>query len=138
MREAAAIAKPFQFMVEDDFTLTNHPGIAGFGCCCDLHLRAFAERAGRYYSREELREVFAHTDDEEDAVKAIKGDLCLMERTDAELERLLSGAVLLDGEAAVYLTKRGFSDLTGVEATEADRVAFTQDHPGDLLRIARR
>ena len=353
MREVAAIAKPFLFMVEDDFTLSNHPGIGFFGCCCDLHLRAFAERAGRHYSREELREVFAHTDDEarrlrrifndltidtltglaaklsktvaevspetrfafsevenwgsegslgpsiaralagshrplmrfhgtsygidvptdlptilfsclygrehvnddfeffhesdpcprvtfyasatrmealmstalfygydnclfwgsstyargseedsafldmfavrhrrfeairdlaktsrlvgpqvvwdsyvqlripaeptrgldpawnrvfgrmgipyhtgEDAVKAIKGDLCLMERTDAELERLLSGAVLLDGEAAVYLTKRGFSDLTGVEAAKADRVAFTQDLPGDLPELA--
>ena len=353
LREVAAIAKPFLIMVEDDFTLTNHPGIAGFGCCCALHLKAFAERAGRPYSREELREVFARTDDEarrlrrifddlstatlaglagklsrtvaevspetrlafsevgncgsegslgpsiaralagshrplmrfhgtsygidvptdlpgilfsclygrehvnddfeffhesdpcphitfyasatrmealmstvlfygydnclfwgsppyprgseeesafldmfaarhrrletlrdlakasrlvgpqvvwdtdaplripaqptrgldpawnrvfgrmgipyhtgEDAVKAIKGDLCLMERTDAELKKLLSGAVLLDGEAAIYLTKRGFSDLTGVEATKADHVAFTQDLPGDLPELA--
>ncbi len=353
MREVAAIAKPFLFMVEDDFTLTNHPGIGFFGCCCDLHLRAFAERAGRHYSREELRAVFSRTDEEarrlrrvfddlstdtlaglagklsrtvaevspetrlalsevgnwgsegslgpsiaralagahrplmrfhgtsygtdvptdlpgilfsclygrehvrddfeffhesdpcphrtffasatrmealmstalfygydnclfwgssvyprgseEDgafldmfarrhrrlevirdmakasrlvgpqivwdtsaplrvpamptrgldpgwhrvfgrmgipyrtgdaAVKAIKGDLCLLECTDAELEALLSGAVLLDGEAASYLTARGFSDLIGVEATKADHVTFTRDLPGDLPDLA--
>ena len=36
--------------------------------------------------------------------------------SDDELRTILSGAVLLDGDAAVRLAQRGFGKLTGVEA----------------------
>lgn len=38
---------------------------------------------------------------------------------DAELKRILSGHVLVDGSGAVELAKRGFADLIGCEATPA-------------------
>ncbi len=52
----ARLAEPVLIVFEDDFGLNCHRGHA---CFCDLHLRAFAERVGRFYSREELRRLFA-------------------------------------------------------------------------------
>ena len=40
--------------------------------------------------------------------------------SDDELRQMLCGSVLVDGAAAVELTKRGFSDLTGVTAREGE------------------
>ena len=53
----AALAQPFMIAIEDDFELSNHPGV-NFGCFCPLHLEEFAKRAGRVYSREELLGIF--------------------------------------------------------------------------------
>jgi len=39
--------------------------------------------------------------------------------TDEEIRTMLSGSALIDGEAAAELTKRGFSELTGVRAVIA-------------------
>ncbi len=54
----ATIAHPFMLQLEDDFELSNHPGIGGFGCFCPLHLAEFAKRAGRFYTREALVDLF--------------------------------------------------------------------------------
>jgi len=51
-REAA----PALVFFEDDLGLNCHGGPA---CFCELHLRAFAERVGRLYSRDELRDMLA-------------------------------------------------------------------------------
>ena len=47
------IAKPDFIFFEDDYSL-NAQSRDGFGCCCEHHLRAFAQRCGKYYTREEL------------------------------------------------------------------------------------
>lgn len=54
----AEMAKPFMIQFEDDFCLSNHPGVKGFGCLCPLHLTAFAERAGREYKAKEIEDFF--------------------------------------------------------------------------------
>ena len=46
-------------------------------------------------------------------------------KSDADIEKILSGNVFLDGAAAEVLTERGFASLIGVEATARDRVDFT-------------
>ncbi|MBO7741584.1 MAG: hypothetical protein J6S21_03435 [Victivallales bacterium] len=53
----ASIGRPASILLEDDYQLSNHPGV-GVGCFCPLHLEKFREYAGRYYSREELEELF--------------------------------------------------------------------------------
>lgn len=45
--------RPARLWIEDDFRYSNH-GPVTFGCFCDLHLDAFAQRTGRRYAREEL------------------------------------------------------------------------------------
>ena len=57
MAAAAAIARPFMLLLEDDFQVSFHPG-ADCGCFCPLHLAQFATRMGRVYQREELAELF--------------------------------------------------------------------------------
>jgi len=47
------IAKPDFIFFEDDYSV-NAQSRDGFGCCCDHHLDAFAERCGKRYTREEL------------------------------------------------------------------------------------
>jgi len=44
-------------LIEDDYSLQNHTN-AAFGCFCPLHLEAFAKKAGRFYSREELQKIY--------------------------------------------------------------------------------
>ena len=44
-------------LIEDDYSLQNHTN-ASFGCFCPLHLEAFAKKAGRFYSREELQKIY--------------------------------------------------------------------------------
>ena len=48
-----------------------------------------------------------------------------------EVTNLLSGAVLLDGAAAEWLTQRGYADLLGVRATKRDRVDFSGECTAD-------
>ena len=47
------IAQPDFIFFEDDYSV-NAQSRDGFGCCCDRHLRAFAQRCGKDYTREEL------------------------------------------------------------------------------------
>lgn len=49
------ISRPDFMLTEDDFGLNCH---GGSGCYCRHHLEEFAKREGRFYSREELRELF--------------------------------------------------------------------------------
>ena len=53
----AEIAKPFVIQFEDDFELSNHRPVR-FGCFCPLHLKEFAGRMRKKYSREDLLEIF--------------------------------------------------------------------------------
>lgn len=48
-----AETKPARLWIEDDFRYNNH-GSVKFGCYCDLHLKEFARRTGRKFSREDL------------------------------------------------------------------------------------
>ncbi len=50
------ICKPAFLLTEDDFGMNCH---GGPGCYCKYHLEEFAKREGRYYSREELHELFS-------------------------------------------------------------------------------
>lgn len=59
----ARIAKPFMILFEDDFELSNHVGV-GFGCFCPLHLEKFGQTQKRYYSREELMDIFSKVTEE--------------------------------------------------------------------------
>ena len=49
------ICRPDFLLTEDDFALNCH---GGPGCFCRRHLEEFAKREGRFYSREELNELF--------------------------------------------------------------------------------
>ena len=49
----ARIAKPAFMMLEDDYSIVAQTRDA-LGCFCEHHLQAFAQRCGRYYTREEL------------------------------------------------------------------------------------
>ena len=59
-----------------------------------------------------------------DGIYAIAGESTVARFTDDELKQLLSRRVLVDGPAAVALTKRGFSDWLGVRAEQRE---FTYD-----------
>lgn len=55
----AKIVKPAFIFTEDDYSVE-----ASSGCYCENHLNEFAKRVGRYYSREELVEIFSQKTDE--------------------------------------------------------------------------
>lgn len=78
-------------------------GTMGIPYRCDVHL----ERDGAYVLSGE---------------KAVEGF------SDAELDQLLSHRVLVDADAAVALTKRGFSGKTGVSAAFDPSLKFKEDY----------
>ena len=53
-----------------------------------------------------------------DGLYAIAGAAAVRRFTDAEIRRLLARRILLDGDAAAALAKRGFADLIGVSVSE--------------------
>ena len=57
MARFAEIAKPALILTEDDFSV--HAATGGFGCFCEHHLREFAKREGKAYTREELFSIFS-------------------------------------------------------------------------------
>lgn len=54
----AKISKPDFIFIEDDFSIS-----AASGCFCEKHLEEFAKREEKYYSREELVNIFSLSDD---------------------------------------------------------------------------
>lgn len=58
----AEIARPALIVTEDDFSV--HAGSSEFGCFCEHHLAAFAERMGRAYTSEELVSIFRASTEE--------------------------------------------------------------------------
>ena len=67
IRAVASVAKPKIMAVEDDYQLSNHPGVYendSFGCFCDRHLAEFSRREGRTYTLDDLRREFAKNTDE--------------------------------------------------------------------------
>jgi len=52
------ICRPDFLLTEDDFGMNCH---GGPGCFCQRHLEEFAEREGRFYSREELQKLFTES-----------------------------------------------------------------------------
>ena len=63
-----------------------------------------------------------------------KGDVAKF--SDAELRRFLAGPVLLDGSAAVELTRRGFGPLIGVEAKEWTAATVSEHEFADGAKIS--
>ncbi len=54
----AGIANPFVIQFEDDYQFSNHSPVR-FGCFCPLHLKEFALKFGKEYTREELSDIFS-------------------------------------------------------------------------------
>ena len=54
------IGRPGVVLIEDDVTLSNHPGLknAMKGCFCPLHMKAFAEKVGKTWTPKEVAGLF--------------------------------------------------------------------------------
>ncbi len=59
-------------------------------------------------------------DRKSDSIYALAGEKTISRLSDDELRTILSGKVLIDGQAALAISKRGFDDLTGVRAELAE------------------
>ena len=55
-KTAGEIGRPDLYILEDDFNLSGHAGLANphGGCFCPLHLKKFAEKVGRTYTAKEI------------------------------------------------------------------------------------
>jgi len=56
LKTAGEIGRPDLYILEDDFNLSGHAGLANphGGCFCPLHLKKFAEKVGRAYTAKEI------------------------------------------------------------------------------------
>ena len=66
-----------------------------------------------------------------DGVWTLAGDAAVARLTDDDLKAILSHRVLIDGGAAIALTKRGLADLTGVRAAMDPDLLFNQERDAD-------
>ncbi len=104
-------ARPFMLQLEDDFELSNHPGV-GFGCFCPLHLAEFAVRCGRLYSREQLADLFSRCTSESMAVR--RQWFALSRASLVDLAVTIEQAVhAVSPETRLALCQPGCADLDG-------------------------
>ena len=127
----AAKTKPASIIFEDDYSVSAAAG--QYGCFCDAHLREFARREGREYTREDLLEIFKKRD----------ADSLSLQRRYRELMRsslvALSEAVRREvdkesPEIPIGVMQSGGSDLDG-ESTEAIARALAGDRHTPFSRL---
>ena len=117
----AKIAKPFMIQFEDDFELSNHVGVP-FGCFCPLHLERFGQIQKRYYSREELLDIFSEVTPESIRLRSAWAELSCESLTSlAALVREKVDAV--SPETRMALCQAGCVDFDG-DMTEPVARAF--------------
>lgn len=111
----ARIAAPSFIIFEDDYSINAAAG--GYGCFCHLHLKEFAKREGRAYTREELLEIFVKKDKKSLELQKRYRELTrdslvgLSERIRVELDKE-------NPEIPIGLMQPGSADLDG-DMTEA-------------------
>lgn len=60
---------------------------------------------------------------DKDGIYLLAGKKMISRFSDAELKQLLSGKVLIDGQAAIAITERGFAEYLGITAEDKDFLA---------------
>ena len=70
----------------------------------------------------------------QNGVYLLAGEKAVARFSDAELKKLLSGKLLVDGAAAIALTKRGFSEYLGLNA-EKKEFRFNRELYSDGIRL---
>ena len=114
-------ARPHMILFEDDYEFSNH-GTVRYGCFCEHHLRRFAERAGRAYTREELAACFGAVTGE--SVRLRRLYAAMMRETLADLAAETAAAVQAIAPATrLGLCQPGCWSLDG-DMTEAVTLAF--------------
>ena len=124
----AKIARPDFIFTEDDFSIR-----AVNGCFCEHHLNEFARRQGKYYSREELTEIFSQESPE--AYKLLRAWRELAKDSLVELAQAMRSE--LDKETPGI--PMGYSQPGGVDhdgdATEAVSRALAGGHHTPFSRL---
>ena len=82
---------------------------------------------------------YATYEDGGDDVRAVMGSEAVKLMTDDELRRVFRGKTLVDGDAALELTKRGLSGLLGVRAEKRDDLDYNCERlaDGTFVRLSR-
>jgi len=126
----AKLAKPELIIFEDDFGLNCHNGP---GCFCDLHLRFFADRVGRSYTREELQGIF---EDESETSVSLRREWEAMSRD--SLVQFASRVRKAVDKATPWIPmgsmQPGCADRDG-DSTEAVARAFSGDKHRPFIRL---
>jgi hypothetical protein len=121
----AARARPHLLLFEDDYEFSNH-GRVGYGCFCEHHLRRFADRAGRAYTRDALEACFSRVD--ETSIARRRQYAAMMRETLADLAAETAAAVqTLSPATRLGLCQPGCWALDG-DMTEAVTLAFAGRH----------
>ncbi len=133
IKTVVARARPFMIQFEDDYVLSNQPQIGGFGCFCPLHLKEFSTQAGRFYSREELAEIFATVNDESIYLRRLWSKMGRNTLTSlSESVRIAVDQVA--PETRICLCQPGCCDLDG-DMTEPVARAFAGKNTRPAVRL---
>ncbi|MEZ5103497.1 MAG: hypothetical protein R2757_03295 [Draconibacterium sp.] len=116
------ISNPFMVQFEDDYELSHQPPEVRFGCFCPLHLAEFAKRQNKYYSREELFEIFQQVNPE--SMKLRQAWAELSRDSLSNLASLIRKKIdEIDPKTRIMLCQSGSADFDG-DFTEAVTRAF--------------
>ncbi len=128
----AGKARPNIIQMEDDYELSNHPGVK-FGCFCPLHLAEFARRTGKNFSREALVEIYRENRPEtlqlrKNFAEMSRDSLCLLA---SEIRAGLDKTV---PETRISVCEPGTTDKDGF-LSEAEPRAFAGKNTRPLIRV---
>jgi hypothetical protein len=116
------MSNPFMVQFEDDYELSHQPPEVQFGCFCPLHLAEFAKRQNKYYSREELFEIFQQVTPE--SIKLRQAWAELSRDSLSNLASLIRKKIdEIAPETRIMLCQSGMTDFDG-DFTEAVTQAF--------------
>ena len=140
----AAKTKPAAIIFEDDYSVSAAAG--QYGCFCETHLREFARREGRSYTREELMLEFGKRDEEalalqrryrelmRDSLSGLSAAIrCELDKESPEIPAgiMQSGGSDLDGDSVEAIARA----LAGDKHTPFSRLFGAYYGGGDLKGI---
>lgn len=128
----AEIAHPPIIQFEDDFELSNHPGV-WFGCFCPHHLAAFTKKTGKAYTREEIMSFYQKDEPETMQLRKLfaetaKESLCLLA---ADIRAALDKVA---PDTRVSVCEPGTTDADGYISIDEPRV-FSGNNTKPLIRV---
>ncbi|OGV49853.1 MAG: hypothetical protein A2X49_08415 [Lentisphaerae bacterium GWF2_52_8] len=133
IKTLVARGKPFMIQFEDDYELSNHPQIGGFGCFCPLHLEKFSQQTGKYYSREELAEIFSSVTAESTSLRQLWSKMGRDTMTGLS-QKIRFAVDEVRPETRICLCQPGCCDLDG-DMTEHVARAFAGKNTQAAVRL---
>lgn len=120
MAECIKVVKPEFVVMEDDYS-------AYHGCFCERHLKEFARRMGRFYSREEIKEY--HKSNDQEKIEVVRQWREFNKEVMLDVSRVIRAKVDEESpEITIEPFQAGATDYEGFSTEEHAKILAAKGH----------